>query len=525
MTEPPISFEDRRGVVRYVQAFRQHLVLILVIVLVATGGAALYSQLATKRYEASVDVLVDPFDSNNNLFRGFHVLRQPLDGSSPVVTAIRVLRSHENQSATDQQLGAECQGASISLSPVSQADIVSVTSASSSPGCAALAANTYARVAVEQRTAVFQQELAARIAELRQRADSIPVDNRQGNFEYAALRQNIAELEGYTGSSDPTLRVLAEATPPGAPVWPRPTLSIVVALIASLLLAGGLAVALELVNPRVSREDELKLVHRLPILARIPRLPGGVAHEYLTGKATLPSRAWQGYRTLRAVLANAGNDGGFPRSIMVTSASPGDGKTMTAVNLAITLASAGMRVILVDGDFHRPMIGSIFNVTAGRDGLVKLLTGKVGKTAIVPSPHDPQLQLVLSNREQAHHLHLLNDERFRDVLRELEQECDVVVIDSPPLPEVAEALAMASTVEAVLISVRLGHTRRDKLAQLRELLARRGVSPLGFVMTTRERSSRSDAGYEYDYSRDISTIPAEVRRADVPNRAVRLIDQ
>src|SRR5215216_4642009 len=99
MTEPLISFEDRRGVVRYVQAFRQHFVFILVVVLVATGGAALYSQLAAKRYEASVDILVDPFDSGDNLFRGFHVFRQPLDGSSPVVTAIRVLRSHENYSA------------------------------------------------------------------------------------------------------------------------------------------------------------------------------------------------------------------------------------------------------------------------------------------------------------------------------------------------------------------------------------------------------------------------------------------
>jgi succinoglycan biosynthesis transport protein ExoP len=525
MTEPLISFEDRRGVVRYVQAFRQHFVFILVVVLVATGGAALYSQLAAKRYEASVDILVDPFDSGDNLFRGFHVFRQPLDGSSPVVTAIRVLRSHENYSATAQQLKSDCRIASISLKPLSQADIVTVTAASSNPVCAALAANTFARVAVEERTSAFQQELAARVAQLRQRADSIPAAERQGNFEYATLRQNIAELEGYTGSADPTLRVLAQARPSASPVWPRPALSIVVALIASLLLAGGLAVALEFVNPRFSREEELTLLHRLPILARIPRLPGGAVHGYLTGRSTLPSHAWKGYRTLRAVLASAGNDGGFPKSIMVTSASPGDGKTMTAVNLAITLASADLSVILVDGDFHRPMIGSIFNVTARRDGLVRLLTGKDEKTAIVPSPSNPQLQLVLSNREQAHHLHLLIHERVTEVLEKLGQKCDIVVIDSPPLPEVAEALAMASAVEAVLISVRLGHTRREKLAQLRELLARRGVSPLGFVLTTRERSSRSGDGYDYDYSRDISTIPAEMPRVDVPNRVVRLIDQ
>jgi capsular exopolysaccharide synthesis family protein len=526
MSEPLFSFEERRGVVRYVQAFRQHWWLIFLLVILATGGAAVYSQTAAKRYKASADILVDPFESSDSLFRGFHVLRQPLDGSSPVVTAIRVLRSHENFRATEQRLDPRCRGASLSIDPLTQADIVSVTGTSSEPNCAALAANTFARVAIGERTASFQKELTARIRQLRERADAIPVTDRQANFEYATLKQNIANLEGYRGSSDPTLRILTEAVPPESPVWPRPVLSVVVALIASLLLGGGLAVAFDLVNPRVSREEELKLVHRLPILARIPRLYRGIAHGYLSGEASLPSGAWKGYRTLRAVLASAGNDGGFPKSIMVTSASPGDGKTMTAVNLAITLASADMRVILVDGDFHRPMIGSIFNVTARRDGFLRLLSGRDEKTAVVSSPNDPRLRLVLSNREQAHHVHLLDTERFSEFLRKVGQQCDIVVIDSPPLPEVAEALAMAGAVDAVLISVRLGHTRREKLAQLRELLARRGVSPLGFVLTTRERSRGQDEAYDYDYSREISTVPAQMEESGVPKRRVmRLTDR
>ena len=302
-------------------------------------------------------------------------------------------------------------------------------------------------------------------------------------------------------------------------------LSVVVALIASLLLAGGLAVALELFNPRISREEELRLGHRLPILARIPRMPRGVAHGYLTGRSVLPGWIWKGYRTLHAVLANAGTDGGLPKSIMVTSASPGDGKTMTAVNLAITLASADLRVILVDGDFHRPMLASIFDVTSRRDGLVRLLAGRDENTTLVASTSHPGLQLLLSSRDQVHDLHLLNTGRFSEVLAKLEQQCDVVVIDSPPLPEVAEALAMASAVEAVLISVRLGHTRRDKLAQLRELLARRGVSPMGFVLTTRQRDHGSAAGYGYDYSHDISVVPAGPGRTMVSERVMRLIDQ
>ena len=206
MTESSVSFEDRRGVVRYVQAFRQHIVLIIVFVLVATGGAALYSQTATKRYEASTDILIDPFESGDNLFRGFHAFRQPLDGSSPVVTAIRVLRSHENYDATYKELARQCGNASISISPLSQADIVNVTGASSQPFCAALAANTFARVAVDQRSTVFRQELTARVNQLRARARR---DSRRRTAGQLRIRNAPAEhrrarrLHGLAGS-DPS---------------------------------------------------------------------------------------------------------------------------------------------------------------------------------------------------------------------------------------------------------------------------------------------------------------------------------
>ncbi len=316
--------------------------------------------------------------------------------------------------------------------------------------------------------------------------------------------------------------MLTRATAPTSPSWPRPLLSLTVAGLASLLLGGGLAVALEVVNPRVSREDELRLVHRLPVLARIPRLSGRIAHGYLSGQSSLPADAWKGYRTLRAVLATAGHSGGLPRSIMITSASPSDGKTMTSVNLAIMLASADLNVILVDGDLHRPMIGSIFNVSARRDGLVRLLSGWDDRTAIVPAPGHPGLRLVLANREQAHQLHLLNADRFSRLVKTLEAHCDVVVVDSPPLPEVAEALSMASAVETVLISVRLGHTRRDKLAQLRELLMRRGVSPLGFVVTTRERTH--GPSYGYDYAREVPA-PKTPSVAEPRERIIRAIEE
>jgi len=112
------------------------------------------------------------------------------------------------------------------------------------------------------------------------------------------------------------------------------------------------------------------------------------------------------------------------------------------------------------------------------------------------------------------------------MLKRLEKEADVVVIDSPPVPEVAaETLSMAEAAEAVVICVRLGHTRRDKLEQLRELLARRGVAPLGVIATSRTRSDESDT--YYDYASDVPPAPADRSRdtPDLPRARVRAVDQ
>lgn len=496
---------DRQGPVRYLQALRQHWAMIALLAAVAAAAAATFSYTATKRFDASADILIQPYSAGDATYQGFRsIFRQALDGSSVVVTAARVINSPEVKRPGLDRLGVDREGVSIGVEPLGQADIVSIVATAPDAEQTARAANVFADYVVENRTAAFQEELRTKIAQLRRRVAAIPASQREGNFEYATLQQTLAGYTAALGSANPTLSVLTRAETPNSPSWPRPKLTIAVSLLAALLLGGGLAMLLEFANPRISREDELQLSQRLPILARIPRLSGRVARGYLTGRTPLPGGAWKGYRVLRAVLATAGQDGGYPRTILVTSATPGDGKTTTAVNLAITLAASNLRVVLVDGDVHRPMISSFFNVAAHRDGFTRLLTERgVPETALVQAPLYPRLKLLLSSHESGGHSNL-NAERFARVLRQLEQEADVVVVDSPPLTEVAEVLEMADEVECVLIAVHLGHTRRDKLIELRELLARRGVAPAGFVVTTRERLQRDT---EYDYPGELPSAP------------------
>jgi len=316
------------------------------------------------------------------------------------------------------------------------------------------------------------------------------------------------------------LQVSSEAVAPDKPSWPRPALSIIVALIAALLLGCGVAVALELVSPKVTNEDELLLRERLPILARVPKMRNKVVTGYLRGDQPLPGDVRESYRTLRAALTTRG---ALPDTILVTSASPGEGKTMTSVNLARAIASTGLRVILVDADLRRPMVGTVFNVRASRIGFASVLADDVTiEEALVPAPGSRELQLLLATPEHAHLVDLLRPERVERVLAELRLHADVVVIDSAPIVAVADALELAAEVDAVVVAVRLGRTRRDKLHELRRMLARRGVAPTGVVVTTNRRSRASDYYYRAAPTADTSRSAPEA--APEPDRVYAVGD-
>jgi non-specific protein-tyrosine kinase len=503
--------EERQGAARYLHALREHWLLILGIVAIAVGAAVAYSLLAAKRYEAEADLLVTPVSASDDTFLGISVLRESADQTRTVLTAARLVETPQVADGVRERLALEESRQdlleAVEVRPLSQANIVAVAARAETPERAAELANAFGEELIEQRTDQFQGELGAAIERLSSRLRALPPDQRN-SAEGTAVAQRLAELESLSGARDPTLQISSRAVPPESAAWPRPALSVAVALLAALLLGSGLALALDLVSPRVVREDELVFGHRLPILARIPRLPAKVARGFLSGREPLPGEAREAYRTLRASLAAAGSDGSFPRSILITSAVPGEGKTMTAGNLATTLALAGMRVVLVDGDLRRPMVATLFHVPARPTGFADVLSGQaVPEDALVEAPGaGKSLRLLPASPGQAHLIDLLQPRRVERVLNEL--DADVVVVDSPPLTEVADALALADAVEAVVIAVRLGATRRDKLSELRRMLHLRGIAPLGFVVTSRQKSR----GGAYYGPRETGTSEAAARR-------------
>jgi capsular exopolysaccharide synthesis family protein len=500
MTEPTLSFANQReGASRYLAALREHWLLILTLVVVAVGSAAAYSYTAQKKYKAEADLLVSP--QGDTAFEGLPVIRESNGLTSGVLTAARLIQTPQVaervRTGDGFDLSRDALLGSIDVKPLSQSNIIAIVATSSSASRAAAIANAFALQFVAQRSEDFNLALNRTITRLRTRVANLPPE--QLNTPTASdLRAQLAQLQTLADGPDPSVSVASRAVPPTSPSWPRPKLSMAIALLVALLLGAGAALALEVFNPRISREDELLLGHRLPILARVPRVSGSAASRYLTRRGRLPAHVWEAYRTLRASLTGAGPKGGFPRTILVTSAIPGEGKTMTSVNLAITMALTGVKVILIDADLRRPMIATVFGAAARSNGFGLLLVGNTSpELALLDAPGTPNLQLLLSNPEHAHLVDLLQRDRLETVLEQLHEYADVVIIDSPPLTEVGDALPLADVAETVLVAVRLGRSRRDKLDELRRALAQRGVSPAGFVVTSRRRARKPAYGYEY----------------------------
>jgi capsular exopolysaccharide synthesis family protein len=483
MSEGLLNEERGSQAGEYLSALRRRWLLILASVVLAAWTAVIFVVTADKKYESEADVRIIPFSDSTGAFEGINFFRDP---SSSIYAAGQIMTTPAATDAVIDRLGLDTSRDDlldkVKIKPMEQSGIVAIIAEAGSAAGAAELANTFADVFVERRTNEFQAELKARINQLEAELDQLGAEDTD---QKRALENQLASLKASVGSADPTVELLSEAVPPDSPSWPRPMLSLVVAILAALLLAVGGVLILATLDPRMSSEDEL--LRHLPVLARIPRAPGRVVRSYLRGKGPLPADLWEGYRTLRANLAARGVGGESPRAVLVTSAIKAEGKTMTSANLAKALAAGGLRVILVDADFRRPAVGAIFD-RRETGGLADLLFGRTSvDEALVDAPgYGDWLRLLLPG--EARPIDLLEPRRIADIIDQLKSAADVVVVDSPPLTEFADAFSLADAVDIVLIAVRLGHSRRDRFAELNRFLSQHAVTTVGLVVTSRHRS-------------------------------------
>jgi capsular exopolysaccharide synthesis family protein len=253
-----------------------------------------------------------------------------------------------------------------------------------------------------------------------------------------------------------------------------------------------LALLLEVTDRRIRDEDELLTVLPAPILARSPIIPRRSRSGTLS-PAAMPPAVREAFRTLRVQLER---QPGTHRTIMLTSASSGDGKTTSAVNLALSLVGGGHRVLLIDFDLRKPDLARILGITPRRS-LVATLTGTPLSELLTPAPQLPPLQVVPAASTEGD-VALLESLRRRmpDILEEARALADYVVLDTAPLGEVSDALTIGDHVDDIIVVTRPGHTNRANLESVQDLLSSAGLRPTGLLVVG-ERAGRSRTHYTY----------------------------
>jgi capsular exopolysaccharide synthesis family protein len=483
--QPPQELE---GLQRFVETVRERIRVIIAIVVITTAVAILYVVMATKVYEAEAELLIAPCAGDDPVLRSLCPIPESTDPTRDVETASRLVANIDVAERVKRNLESSLSPEEllkkVEAEPVPGSNIVAVTARETSPQGAQELADGFADAAVDDLTQRLHERIDAQLPSLEAQPPSEAVDAR------------IAQLTVLRSGPDPTIRVQTHATLPTSQASPKPALSIALGIIGGLVLGVGGAFAFQVFDPRLRREEQLRRLYRLPILGRIPLETQSRSADKPIVPRQMSTATGEAYRTLRATLAGT-RRGEHGRVIMVTGSSPSEGKTTTAINLATSLALAGQRVILIESDLRRPVLADALGVHPRQGGVVSVLIENttLAESLTPSSTYGSNLQLLFADYEGGWITELFSISTAERMIGEARQLADYVIVDSPPLNEVVDALPLAKQADAVLIVVRLGATRLDKLRQLGELLAENGVRPVGFAIVGTARPKRREYHY------------------------------
>lgn len=278
-------------------------------------------------------------------------------------------------------------------------------------------------------------------------------DARSSKQLYDSLLQRAKET-GVSGELKASnIRVVDAAEKPRSPIFPNKTLFMLGAIAGGGLLSIMFVAGFEYFDNRIKAPEEVKGYLGLPHLGMLPLMSAesGAGQGYPLLDGTVPANFSEAFRVLRTNVLFSSAQGGAI-TILVTSTGPGEGKSMVASNLAVSLAQAGRRVVLVDADMRKPKVDRVFDVPQ-EPGLSNLLVGNTKASETVRKSRVPGLWILTAGRIPPNPAELLGSQRFVDFVGSLRNHFDWVVIDSPPVMAVADASVIAHLATGVLFVV------------------------------------------------------------------------
>jgi len=448
---PPERHNDESDLSLIAETIRRRIWVVVVCLVVAIAGSVLLTLREEKQYSATSALLLRPSAA--------------VEPQRTVETNLQLLSVPAIAHRTAEKLGDLTDGevsAAISASQQGDSDIIRIKATTTDPNRSAEIANLFAEEFI--------------------------------SFREVAQRGKLQTSQ---------VQIVERATPEETPVSPKPVRNIVFGALIGLALGIGLALFLEQLDRRVKRQDDLPEVTGLPLITVVPKRKSFDRSRLGDGSLT-PAEA-EIFLMLRANLRyfNVRKD---IRSVLVTSAQPGEGKTLISVGLALGAALSGERVLLIEADMRDPSIATALGTGSTR-GLSWVLSDPqadladavitVDARTIAETGGDAKMDVLLAGTIPPNPTELIESKRMKDLLAKAEGEYDFVVVDSPPILLVADAIPLVSVVSGVLAVSGLGVSTRTSANDLAEQLERMDAPTLGLVANFAVGTGRSYEGYGY----------------------------
>jgi capsular exopolysaccharide synthesis family protein len=485
----------------YVAVVRRYKWVIIVVALVVPIVAYVLTVQESKRFRATSDVLLNRQDIGSTItgiptqstatdpFR--YALTQARLAEVPAVLSDAVRRSGLR--------GITDWSSNVSADP--DTDILTFEISHGDPDVARRLATAYAESFAAYKLQTDTASLARARREIQGRLSELRKANAIGTETYRELLgqwQDLRTLELLLTPAS-VVRTADEAEQ----VAPLPQRSVVLGALVGLLLGVGGAFALNALDRRIRHADEVEYELQIPLLAKLPSPQRGDTPTILEQP---PGQMTEAVARLRASFDFANTELGA-KVVMVTSASPREGKSTTITNLAVALARTGRHVVLVDLDLRRPVVGRLLHLSDGQ-GITDLasrsseLASTLQSVSVTPlrtrvslidatESSEGRLEVVTAGRTRVEPSAFVESAGLSDALDKLRAYAEIVLIDAPPLLATGDAIALTGKVDAVLLVSRLGALTRPTLNELTRILRRSPAPVLGFVATGAE----IDEGY------------------------------
>jgi capsular exopolysaccharide synthesis family protein len=518
----------------YLGVLRRRIWIVILAIVIAVGAAYLVSSRQTPAYEATSQVNVGGSSISTILNPSAHV-------SSSVVqqnVASAAQAAHTTPIAAATLRAANVHGMSAqdlldetTITPSSTTSFFSIAVTDRFPDRAKLLATTYAETYVSVSNSNAVAGLSAKIASLKTEikhlrakiANEIRLSGNQsaGAADNTVLQNDLKNLNQYEAglASLQNNNQVAQKAETATKVRPATTRNLVMGFGIGLVIGLVLVSLAEALDTRIRHSDDVAQRLGLPLLTRIPIPPRSLRKASSLGmlhdEGGIQTEA---YRKLRINLDFA-NLSIKARTIMVTSATEQEGKSTTVANLAVALAKAGRRVVLVDLDLRKPYLDRFFDLT-GRPGMTDVALGHVTLDQAMWSIPIPgadggsgagSLHVLPSGPMPPNPADLIESSVVTEVLLDLAERADVVLLDSAPLLPVADGVVLSNKVDGMLVVVRASTIRRPVLTELQRVLTACPAAKLGFVLTGSDEGE--GYGYGYGYGGYAAPVPGRPEQA------------